>query len=76
MSHYPAARSIDVTTALALLQDALDRCRDEDMRTPEVFAALDFLEARASVKWPFDQFRRVQRCGLPGMENRRPLAAF
>jgi len=31
--------------ALAILQDALDRCRTEDMRTPEVLGALDFLEA-------------------------------
>jgi hypothetical protein len=43
--------------ALAILQDALDRCRTEYMRTPEVLAALDFLEARANPKWPFDQFR-------------------
>jgi hypothetical protein len=48
---------MDVTTALAVLQDAPDRCRDEDMRTPDVFAALDFLEARATRKWPFAQFR-------------------
>ncbi len=47
-----------MTTALAVLTDALDRCRDEDMRTAEVFAALDFLEAHANRKWPFDQFRR------------------
>ncbi len=49
---------MDTITALAVLQNALDRCRDEDMRTAEVFAALDFLEARATQKWPFDQFRR------------------
>jgi hypothetical protein len=30
----------------------------EDMRTPEVFASLDFLELRASSKWPFDHFRK------------------
>jgi hypothetical protein len=49
---------MDTTTALAALTDALDRCRNEDMRTAEVFAALDFLEARANQKWAFDQFRR------------------
>ena len=49
---------MDNTTALAVLQDALDRCRKEDTRTPDVFAALDFLEARAVQKWPFEQFRR------------------
>jgi hypothetical protein len=29
------------------------------MRTPEVFAALDFLEARTNPKWPFKQFREA-----------------
>lgn len=48
---------MDTTTALAVLADALERCRGEDMRTAEVFAALDFLAARANVKWPFEQFR-------------------
>jgi hypothetical protein len=48
---------MDTPTALAILIDALDRCRDADMRTPDVFAALDFLAARATVKWPFEQFR-------------------
>ena len=43
--------------ALAILEDALDRYRTEDIRTPEVLAALDFLEARANPKWPFKQFR-------------------
>jgi hypothetical protein len=49
---------VDTTTALAVLNQALDRCRNEDVRTPEVFAALDFLAASATVKWPFEQFRR------------------
>ena len=31
----------DLHAALAVLQDALNRCRHEDMRTPEVLAALD-----------------------------------
>ena len=48
---------MDKTTALAVLEDALERCRKEDMRTPDVFATLDFLAACASVQWPFDQFR-------------------
>jgi hypothetical protein len=39
------------------LTDALDRCRDGDMRTPDVLAALDFLAARTTVKWPFEQFK-------------------
>jgi hypothetical protein len=48
---------MDKTTALAVLEDALERCRREDMRTAEVYGALDFLEAHAVRKWPFDQFR-------------------
>jgi hypothetical protein len=34
--------SIDVTNALAILTEALERCRDQDMRTPDVFAAWIF----------------------------------
>jgi hypothetical protein len=48
---------LDVETAIAVLEDALDRCRREDMRT-DVLAALVFLEPRVSSKWPFDQFRK------------------
>ena len=29
------------------------------MRTTEIFAALDFLEAGTTRKWPFDQFRNA-----------------
>ena len=50
---------MDVTTAIAILQDALDRCRTEEMRTPKVFAELDLLAARATAKWPFKQFREA-----------------
>ena len=50
---------MDVTTALAVLQETLDRCDRKDMRTPKVFAALDFLAAQATVKWPFNQFRNA-----------------
>ena len=38
--------------------EELPVCRDEDMRTPKVFAAPDFLEARATAKWPVEQFRK------------------
>jgi len=44
--------------AIAVLEDVLNRCRREDMRMPEVFAALGFLEPCVSSKWPFDQFRK------------------
>lgn len=46
-------------SALAVLTDALERCRDEDMRTPQVTAALDFLAVRADRQWPFEQFRKA-----------------
>jgi hypothetical protein len=49
---------LDVETAIAVLEEALNRCRREDVRTPEVFAALDFLQPRVSSKWPFEQFRK------------------
>lgn len=47
--------------AVAVLQDALQRCQDEDVRTAEVFAALDLLAAGAREKWPFEQFRQSLR---------------
>jgi hypothetical protein len=50
--------------ALAVLADAVDRCRHEDMRTPQVFAALEVLSARAAVKWPFQQFRESLDFGV------------
>jgi len=50
---------MESTAALAVLQDALNRCRGEDMRTPEVFAALDFLAAGAHPQWPFKEFREA-----------------
>ena len=56
---------MDTPTALGVLQEALDRCRKEDTRSPDVFAALDFLEARAVQKWPFGQFRRGLESGDP-----------
>jgi hypothetical protein len=43
--------------ALAVLADAMDRCREEDMRTGEVFAALDLLARHTSTRWPFEQFK-------------------
>jgi hypothetical protein len=49
----------DLDKSIAVLEDALNRSREEDMRTPEVFAALDFLAEHAKEKWPFDQFREV-----------------
>lgn len=44
---------MDATTAMAVLSDAFSRCRWEDMRTPEVFSALDTLGKIVNVDWPF-----------------------
>jgi hypothetical protein len=44
---------------MAVLIGGFNRCRQEDMQTQEVFAALDYLKARASINWPFDQFRNA-----------------
>ena len=42
-----------IASALAVLEDAVNAT---DVRNEEVLAALDFLAARATVKWPFDQY--------------------
>ena len=47
----------EIAQAMVVLNDAFRRCRQEDMRTPEVFAALDYLTAKSVETWPFDQFR-------------------
>ena len=49
----------EVATALAVLEDAVNRCMTEDVCTGEVTAALDYLGTQATLKWPFDQFRRA-----------------
>jgi|GEM_PF-2563670 len=41
----------------AVLEEAVTRCRDEDMRTSEVKAALHFLIYRSETTRPFQQFR-------------------
>jgi len=47
----------EIAQAMAVLDDAFRRCREEDIRTPDVFAALDYLEAKSVETRPFDQFR-------------------
>jgi hypothetical protein len=44
---------------LAVLDNALARCRDEDMRTPKVIEALDYFSKRLTAQWPIEQFRSV-----------------
>ncbi len=43
---------------LRVLDDAVARCRDEDMRTSEVRAALEYFSARLPSKWPVEQFQK------------------
>jgi len=49
----------EVGAALAVLEDAVNRCMTEDVCTGEVSAALEYLGTHATLKWPFDQFRRA-----------------
>jgi hypothetical protein len=50
---------MDIITALAVIEDAVSRSQAENVNTPEVLAALDFLEAKADAGWPSEQFRKV-----------------
>jgi hypothetical protein len=50
---------MDTLTALTILEDAVRLCITENVATEEVLAALDFLGAKAAVKWPFEQFREA-----------------
>jgi hypothetical protein len=52
--------TLEEKNALAVLADAVDRCRDEDMRTPEVLASLDVLARCTSTRWPFEQFKESE----------------
>ena len=49
----------EVGAALAVLEDAVNRCVTEGVCTGEVSAALKYLGTQATLKWPFDQFRRA-----------------
>ena len=49
--------TLEEKDALAVLADAVDRCRMEDIRTAAVFSSLDLLARRASTPWPFEQFK-------------------
>ena len=54
---------IDVSDALDILQTAVDRCGVVDIRTPNIYAALTFLERRSTVRLPFNQFRSALEYG-------------
>lgn len=46
----------DIERCLSVLEEALDRCRKEDVRyTMGIEAPLSFLEPYATEKWPFEQ---------------------
>jgi hypothetical protein len=53
-----SANRMDISTALTVLEDAVKRSMTEDVQTPEVLAALDFLETETGARWPFEQFRK------------------
>ncbi len=62
-----AMRRID--RAFDILEDVLARCRSEDMRAPQVYTTLRFLEQYASQKWPFEQFREaLEKTGFEGWQ--------
>jgi len=64
-----------IDRALAGLEDAVRRCRGEDVRYGTgISAALSFLELRAEEKWPFEQFRKALED--PGMEGTKPKARW
>jgi len=65
-----------IDRALAGLEDAVRRCREEDVRyRTGVFAALSFLELRADEKkWPFERFRKALED--PGMDGTKPEARW
>jgi hypothetical protein len=50
---------LQIAAALDVLEDAVERCRHEDIRTPEIFDALHSLESRSFEKSLFDQFREA-----------------
>ena len=64
-----------IARCLAALEDAVRRCRTEDVRYGAgIIAALYFLELRAEEKWPFEQFRKALED--PGMEGPKSEARW
>jgi hypothetical protein len=64
-----------IDRALAALEDALSRCREEDVRDATgVLEALKLLEQRADEQWPFEQFRRT--LANAGMDTTKPEARW
>ena len=64
-----------IKRAIAGLEDAVSRCRKEDVRYGTgLYAALQFLEMQADEKWPFEQFREALED--PGMDGTKPEARW
>jgi hypothetical protein len=60
-----------IDRALVALEEALRRCREEDVRYGlGVSAALSFLERHTDEQWPFEQFRGA--LADPGMNGTKP----
>ena len=52
-----------IENALNILQAAVDRCRAEDIRSPEVESALTIIERRSAMMWLVQQFRFALNSG-------------
>jgi hypothetical protein len=69
----------EAASGFAVLENAVDRCVIEDVCTGEVSAALEYLGTQATLKWPFDQFRRAlvesTRNGIEKEARRQVLMA-
>jgi hypothetical protein len=71
-----AGKDVDsrrIERAFARVEEAVSRCREEDVRDATgVLAALSFLERHADEQWPFEQFRGA--LADPGMkdQSRKP----
>ena len=64
-----------IDRALAQLEEAVSRCREEDVRYGlGVFEALEFLALRANEQWPFEQFRGA--LANAGMDTTKPEARW
>jgi hypothetical protein len=74
----PSPKDLDrsrIERALAALENAVSRCRTEDVRYGTgIYAALQFLEMQAQEKWPFEQFREALED--PGMDGTKPEARW
>jgi hypothetical protein len=66
----------DIQHAAEVLGEAADRCKDSDMRTADVFAALDYLGSIASRKTALTAFRRGLDIEHPDQRGERVMSAL